>query len=347
VRGRDDVRARRSADTRLRPAGALSLARALSKFGVCSRREAERWIAAGRVSVNGTEVLDPARWVRPGRDRVQVDGREVADQAQSLVIALHKPVGVVTTRTDPGGRPTVYDVLGETGRWVFPVGRLDRDSSGLLILTNDHRLGEALTSPEAHVPKTYHVLVAGVPDAQVLRALREGVPLEDGTTRPARVRLLGVPRRSSAGGGAEASGPLHGGVPQEPGQPRAAERARPPAPVRGPAPSGAAGHGLPARKTPSPTEAGRGLSGRAAFSTAEATGGASCWLEIVLTEGRNRQVRRMCAALGHEVQALVRVAIGGLTLAELDLAPGESRQLEVREMARLTRTQRLPRGAGT
>ena len=213
---------------------------------------------AGRVSVNGTTVLDPASWIEPGRDRVRVDGQEVADKTERIVVALHKPVGLVTTRTDPAGRPTVYDALGDVGRWVFPVGRLDRDTSGLLLLTNDHRLGETLTSPAAHVPKTYHALVAGVPEDEELRALREGVPLEDGLTRPARVRQLGVQR-----------------------------------------------------------------------------GG--CWVEIVLTEGRNRQVRRMCAAVGHDVLELVRVAIGGLSLQQLGLAPGESRELDEEEIARLTK----------
>ena len=110
-----------------------------------------------------------------------VDGRRVGDETPRVVLAFHKPKGVVTTRADPGGRPTVYDALGDVGRWVFPVGRLDRDTSGLLILTNDHRLGERLTSPDHHVPKTYHARVAGVPDAEALRALREGLPLDDGT----------------------------------------------------------------------------------------------------------------------------------------------------------------------
>jgi 23S rRNA pseudouridine2605 synthase len=171
-----------------------------------------------------------------------------------LVIALHKPVGLVTTRTDPGGRATVYDALGDLGRWVFPVGRLDRDSSGLLLLTNDHRLGERLTSPEHAVPKTYHVRVAGLPEAAALAALREGVPLDGVLTRPARVRVLGS--------------------------------------LRG-----------------------------------------SCWLEIVLREGRNRQLRRMCALVGHEVLQLVRVAVGRLTLG--GLAPGEWRELRPDELTLL------------
>jgi 23S rRNA pseudouridine2605 synthase len=264
VRRPDDVRPRRPAGPDLRPAGAVSLARALSKFGVASRREAERWIAAGRVRVNGALERRASRWIDPARDRVLVDGRRVGDDAARLVIAFHKPKGLVTTRSDPGGRSTVYDALGDVGRWVFPVGRLDRDTTGLLILTNDHRLGERLTSPEHHVPKTYHARVAGVPDRETIRALREGLPLDDGTvTRPAKVQVLGTAR------------------------------------------------GGDARATP----------------------GGSTWLEIVLTEGKNRQVRRMGASVGHEVVELVRVRIGRLDLG--DLAPGEWRELGPEEVRSL------------
>jgi len=225
---------------------------------VCSRREAERWIADGRVRVNGAVEYTPPRWIDPARDRVVVDGRLVGDETPRVVLAFHKPKGVVTTRADPAGRPTVYDALGDVGRWVFPVGRLDRDTSGLLILTNDHRLGERLTSPDHRVPKTYHARVVGVPDAEALRALREGLTLDDGTTtRPAKVRVLGTPRGEQG----------------------------------------------------------------------------STWLEIVLTEGKNRQVRRMGAAVGHEVLELVRVRIGRLDLG--DLAPGEWRDLGPEDVRRL------------
>jgi pseudouridine synthase len=143
------------------------------------------------------------------------------------------------------------------GRWVFPVGRLDRDTSGLLILTNDHRLGERLTSPEHHVPKTYHARVAGVPDSEALRALREGLPLDDGQDAPARVEV----------------GPARGGR------------------------------------------------------------GRNDLVEIVLTEGKNRQVRRMGAAVGHDVLELVRVRIGRLGLGTL--APGEWRELTAADVAEL------------
>jgi 23S rRNA pseudouridine2605 synthase len=236
--------------------GPLSLARALSKFGVCSRREAERWIEQGRVAVGGRVCRGPARRVDPRRDVVTVDGGRVGDRTARVAVALHKPPGYITTRADPGGRPTVYALVGGLREWVFPVGRLDRDTSGLLILTNDHRLGHRLTDPGHRVPKTYHARVRGVPGASELRALEEGVPLGDGTvSRPAVVRPLGSAREGGS------------------------------------------------------------------------------WLEIVLTEGRNRQVRRMCASVGHEVLALVRVAIGALGLG--DLAPGEWRRLDARDLAAL------------
>jgi pseudouridine synthase len=228
---------------------------------VCSRKQAEGWIRAGRVAVDGVVTRWPQRRIDPRRQRVTVDGESVGDLTRPVALAFHKPAGYITSRTDPGGRPTVYDLLADVGSWVFPVGRLDRETSGLLIMTNDHRLGQRLTDPAHHVPKTYHARVQGIPDAQVLRALREGVPLEDGLTRPARVRVLGAVRRRDT------------------------------------------------------------------------------WLEIVITEGRNRQVRRMCAAVGHETLELVRVGIGGLPLG--NLPPGGWRRLAPAEVEALTRTRRL------
>lgn len=236
--------------------GRLSLARALSKFGVCSRKEASAVVEAGRVRVDGQVVHWPQRRIDPKRQRVTVDGRPVGDDTERVVLMLHKPKGLITTRTDPGGRPTVYSLLGDLGRWVFPVGRLDRDTSGLLVLTNDHRLGQRLTDPEQHVPKTYHVRVQGVPSAEALRVLREGAPLGGGElARPAQVRSLGSRRDGT-------------------------------------------------------------------------------WLEVVLTEGKNRQVRRMCGAVGHDVLDLVRVRVGRLGLG--DLAPGHWRRLDRAEIARLS-----------
>lgn len=211
------------------------------------------------MSVNGRVVHAPDRRVDPLADRVEVDGARVRDLREHLVLALHKPKGYVTTRHEPGGRPTVYDLLDPeaVGQWVFPVGRLDRDTSGLLILTNDHRLGQELTDPAAHVPRTYHARVRGLPSDEALRVLREGAVLEDGTRcREAEVRALGGAR---------------GGT----------------------------------------------------------------WLEIVLTEGKNRQVRRMCAAVGHEVLELTRVRIGGFPLGEIP--EGSWRRLDPDEIALLRR----------
>jgi 23S rRNA pseudouridine2605 synthase len=215
-----------------------------------------RFIEAGRVRVGGRLVRSATLRIDPRHDRVTVDDRPVGDENERVVLVLHKPEGYITSRTDPGGRATVYELLGDVGRWVFPVGRLDRDTRGLLVLTNDHRLGERLTDPRHHVRKTYHVRVEGVPDEEALRALRSGLPLDDGTqTRPARVGVLGAAR------------------------------------------------------------------------------GGSVWLEIVLTEGKNRQVRRMCRGVGHDVRELVRVAIGGLALG--DLPSGQWRRLTPEEVARL------------
>jgi 23S rRNA pseudouridine2605 synthase len=221
-------------------------------MGVCSRREASRAILQGRVRVDGRVERDPARPIFLGGVHLAVDEREVRPLA-SLVIAFHKPRGVVTTRVERSGRLTVYDVLGTVGTWVFPVGRLDKDTSGLLIFTNDHAIGERLTDPRQHLPKTYHARVRGTMLPDVLAVLRAGVVLPDGSaTRPAEARVLGQCRDGTS------------------------------------------------------------------------------WVEIIVTEGRNRQVRRMCSIVGHDVVDLVRVRIGGLSLGELP--PGQWRRLSVPEM---------------
>jgi pseudouridine synthase len=224
---------------------------------VCSRKEGARLIEASRVRVSGRVVRTASFRIDPAKDRVTVDGRRVGDETERLVLALNKPRGYVTTRTDPGGRPTVYALLGDVGRWVFPVGRLDRDSAGLLLFTNDHRLGHRLTDPAHATPKRYHVLVEGLPSSEVLGLLRSGLDIGDETfTRPAGVVVLGASR--------------HGRT----------------------------------------------------------------WLEVTLIEGRNRQVRRMCAVVGHDVVELVRVGVAGLDLG--DLAVGEWRRLGPPEVARLS-----------
>jgi pseudouridine synthase len=235
----------------------VQLHRAISKLGWGSRTEAWDWIRAGQVQVDDQVVTDPLTWVDLDRQRITRGGRE-APPMKRLVVALHKPRGIVTTQRDERGRRTVYDLLPPDLPRVFPVGRLDADSEGLLILTNDAHLALRLTDPVHQVAKTYHVTVRGVPDTMALRRLRQGVDLSDGPTRPALVRVL--------------------------------------------------------EKT-----------------TDRAV------LEIVLTEGRNRQVRRMLSAVGHKVRRLVRVAIGVYRLG--DLAVGACRTLENEEIERLNDTR--------
>ena len=156
---------------------AVSLPRALSKLGLCSRAQAFGFIEAGRVAVNGRVSKDASLRVSLEDDRISVDDRTATEARESIVIALHKPLGYLTTRTDPQGRKTVYDLLPKSDRFVFPVGRLDKETSGLLILTDDHRLGEALTNPESHVPKTYEVVVDGVADKEAIESLRRGIDI--------------------------------------------------------------------------------------------------------------------------------------------------------------------------
>lgn len=228
----------------------MRLAKHLAHAGVASRRAAEQIVAEGRVSVDGETVTDPARDVADGQE-VRVDGRLVGGPEQHVVFALNKPVGVVSTARDTHGRPTVTSLVPAGGLRLYPVGRLDADSSGLILLTNDGELANLLTHPRYEVAKTYRVAVAGGPvGEEAIRALREGVELEDGPTAPARVR------------------------------------------ARGPAE-----------------------------------------LEITIREGRNRQIRRMCAAVGHPVRELTRVAFGPLRLG--NLGPGAHRRLSREETARL------------
>ena len=228
-----------------------TLERVLSKSGLGSRTQARSWIGQGRVRVNGREIQNPDHWVDLERDKVLFDGKPLR-AAPKRYILLHKPTGYLTTFKDTHARPTVYDLLGDIGTFVAPVGRLDLDSSGLLLLTNDTALAERLTNPDHKVAKTYRVKAATALTDEELAQLRQGVELNDGPTRPATVRREGPDRVS-----------------------------------------------------------------------------------IGLTEGRNRQVRRMLEAVGSAVLELTRTSIGPLRLG--DLAPGAWRELTRAEVESLQR----------
>jgi 23S rRNA pseudouridine2605 synthase len=230
-----------------------TLDRILSRAGLGSRTEARTWIAEGRVAVNGRKVENPDAWVDLERDRVTFDGRPLR-AARKIYLLLYKPKGYLTTYKDPEGRPTIYDLLKEVPEWVFPVGRLDRDTSGLLLLTNDTAFGDYVTDPQSHVPKTYLVKASVLLGDEQLQKLREGLDLADGPTRPAEVKRV----RDSA---------------------------------------------------------------RFTF------------FEITITEGRNRQVRRMVEALDATVLKLVRTKIGGIEIAGLEI--GKTRALTVEEVRSL------------
>ena len=231
----------------------MRLAKYLAHAGVASRRSAETMIAAGRVTVAGETVTDPAHDVDED-SRVALDGELLAGAEPRVLYALHKPVGVVSTARDTHGRLTVIELVPAYGLRLYPVGRLDADSSGLILLTNDGELANRLTHPRFEVPKTYRAKLRGAPIADdVLAALRAGVELDDGPTAPARVRRIG----------------------------------------------------------------GRG----------------STLIELTIHEGRNRQVRRMCQAVGHPVLALQRTSFGALKLGGLE--PGAHRLLPAAEVERL------------
>ncbi len=228
----------------------MRLAKHLAHSGVASRRAAEGLIAQGRVTVDGEVVTDPARDVGQAT-RVEVDGRALGNTEPRVVYTVNKPVGVVSTARDPHGRPTVVELVPASGLRLYPVGRLDADSTGLILLTNDGELANRLTHPRYEVPKTYRVRVdGGRVDEGALRALRDGVALDDGHTAPARARRVKADV-----------------------------------------------------------------------------------IELTINEGRNRQVRRMCAAVGHPALELQRVAFGPLRLD--GLAAGAYRRLSDAEVERL------------
>ena len=237
------------------PAGAQRLQKLIAAAGICSRRQAEVLIESGRVQLNG-RVASLGEQADPLRDTVLVDGRPLRPSETPCYLLMHKPVGVVTTLRDPEGRPVVTDLLRDVPARVYPVGRLDLTTSGLLLLTNDGELANRLAHPSREVAKTYLVRVRGALTPAAVHSLEHGVQLDDGITAPAKV-----------------------------------------AQVR--------------------------------------SGGGHTWFELTIHEGRNRQVRRMCEALGLPVSRLMRIGYAFLSLGEL--APGQYRHLTTAEIARLKR----------
>lgn len=225
-----------------------TLARIIAKRGACSRSQAFELVEAGRVTVNGCVVTDPIRTVAD-RDTILVDGKPIGAKA-SRYILLHKPAGYVTTRSDERGRRTVYDLIGGMKEWVFPVGRLDMDSEGLLIITNDTTLGNILTDPRYRILRTYRVTVSGAVTKGDLSAMRQGVDIGRGeTSRPHEVKVL------------------------------------------------------------------------------EERDGETV-LEVTLTEGKNREIRRLFEALGKPVLRLIRTSYGPFSLG--DIPPGAWREIDIR-----------------
>jgi 23S rRNA pseudouridine2605 synthase len=270
----------------------VRLQKILSAAGVASRRAAEKMMLDGRVSVNGATVLDLGTKADPDRDDIRVDGRRIKGRERPRYLLLNKPRGYVTTRADPEGRPTVLALLEGVREYVYPVGRLDYDSEGLLLLTNDGELAARLTHPRHEVERVYEARVRGVPDARALDRLARGMVIDGRRTAPGRARLLDVispPRASGA---------------SRPAKRTTARRAAP-APAVAPA--------APRRE--------------------------QAVIELAIHEGRNRQVRKMCEAIGHPVYALRRTRIG--PIADPKLPPGAYRDLSPRELSSLKRAAGL------
>ena len=233
------------------------LQKIIAASGIASRRKDEEIIGAGRVTLNGKVVVEQGTKADPQRDVICVDGKPLKSRERLLYFLLHKPKGYVTTVSDPEGRPTVMELMKRCPQRVYPVGRLDYASEGLLLMTNDGQLAQRLMKAGSHAPKTYLVKISGQPDEQVLNRLRAGITieLEDGMrvkTSPAKLRLV--------------------------------------------------------------------------------EGSANPWYEVILSEGRNRQIRRMFQRVGFNVLKIKRVQLGPLVL---DIPPGKYRPLTVREVAQL------------
>lgn len=232
----------------------IRLQKAITAAGVTSRRTAESLIRLGCVTVNGKAVTDPKADVDPQQDHIRVNGRPLPRKAPLTYLLMYKPKGVVSTLHDPQGRITVRDLLKRVKVRVFPVGRLDLQSEGLLLLTNDGEMANRLLHPRYGVSRVYRAKVKGIPDERDLERIRRGVPLEPGARAKAKVKIYRVLKSNA-------------------------------------------------------------------------------WIEISLTEGRNREVRRLCEAVGHPVIALKRVRFGPLNLK--GLRPGDVRPLSEEEIQML------------
>ncbi len=238
----------------MKPKSSITLDRVLSRFGHASRTGSREMILAGRMKVNGRIVRDPDCWVQPEKDIFHFDGKRLTP-ARKLYLLFYKPKGVITSHGDPGERETIYAYLQDVKGWVSPVGRLDKDTSGLLLVTNDTEFADFVTNPESRVPKTYLAKMNGLMDDAAIARLAAGVEMKRGDfARPESVR-------------------------------RTEDR------------------------------------------------GKYTWLEIVLTEGKNREVRRMIEAVGFKVLKLVRTRIGPLTLEGLEV--GKWRELRRGEVGAL------------
>ena len=248
------------------------LQKILSAAGVASRRAAEDLIVQGRVSVNGTPITSLGSKADPATDTIAVDGRKIKTAVPLRYILVNKPVGMVTTRSDPERRRTILELVPPGLGYLYPVGRLDYDSEGLLLLTNDGELAARLMHPRHEVPKVYRARVRGVPGQDAIERLARGIPLDGHRTAPAGIRVV--------------------------------------------------------RRLDSPR-------------------GSDAIVELTLHEGRNRQVRRMCEAVGHPVMSLGRIAFGPLRDPRLKV--GHARELTPAEVRALQASAGLvdaPRGAG-
>lgn len=173
------------------------LQKILSQAGIASRREAETMITAGRVAVNGTVVTELGTKADPATDRITCDGKPVKPVTRKVYILLYKPAGYMTTLRDPEGRPLVTDLLKDVGERVYPVGRLDYNTEGLLLLTNDGAWANSLAHPRHEVEKEYMVRVQGAVTGEQIGRLASGVELEDGLTAPATVRVVNESEKNS------------------------------------------------------------------------------------------------------------------------------------------------------